>query len=65
MNIIETMDDPGLFASLFAATSWRPWRAFLNALFGLAMDEKHSPSTSVTPAAARRLGRLFVRHAWS
>jgi len=32
------MDDPALFGALFAATSWKPWRAFLMALFALPMD---------------------------
>jgi len=37
-TILEAMDDPHLFAALFVGTSWKPWRAFLAALFALPMD---------------------------
>jgi hypothetical protein len=37
-SIIQCLDDPNLFAPHFRGDSWRPWRAFLAALFGLPMD---------------------------
>ena len=39
MNIIEALDDPNLFGGLFDGESWRPWRAFLTALFSLPMED--------------------------
>jgi hypothetical protein len=39
VNIVEALDDPDLFAGMFDAPSWKPWRAFLVALTGLPMDE--------------------------
>jgi hypothetical protein len=38
-TIIDYMDDPALFAPFFMGGSWGPWRAFLKALFALAMDD--------------------------
>jgi hypothetical protein len=38
-TIIEALDDPGLFAPHFRGGTWRAWRAFLAALFGLQMDD--------------------------
>lgn len=37
-TIIEALSDPALFSGMFDAPSWRPWRAFLAALFALPMD---------------------------
>ena len=39
ITILDVMEDPALFAALFVGTSWRPWKAFLAALFALPMDE--------------------------
>ena len=40
MNILEALDDPNLLgASIRDPESWKPWRAFLAAAFGLAMDD--------------------------
>ena len=39
MNVLQAMDDPNLFASHFDSNSWKPWRAFLAALFALPMDD--------------------------
>jgi hypothetical protein len=39
MNILEAMDDPALFGPHFRGGSWTAWRAFLAALFGLAMTD--------------------------
>jgi hypothetical protein len=38
LTILEALDDPKLFASAFAGATWRPWRVFLAALFGLRMN---------------------------
>jgi hypothetical protein len=39
MNIIEAIDDPHLLgAAIRNAESWKPWRAFLAAAFGLPLD---------------------------
>ena len=35
MTILETLEDPVLFAAAFADPSWAAWKAFLAALFGL------------------------------
>ena len=41
MNLLEAIDDPQLFAPWFRDPStWRAWRAFLAALFGLPMTEE-------------------------
>jgi hypothetical protein len=41
-SIIEALDDPELFGGMgFDAPSWEPWRAFLEALWGLPMSEGH------------------------
>ena len=37
MNILEALDDKNLFAPHFRGPSWTSWRAFLAALFALAM----------------------------
>ena len=40
MNILEALDDPNLLgASIRDPKSWKPWRAFLAAAFGLPMDD--------------------------
>ncbi len=38
MNILAALDDPALFAPHFRGATWKPWRAFLAALFALPMD---------------------------
>lgn len=38
LTILEALDDPDLFAPHFKGESWKAWRAFLAALFGLPMD---------------------------
>ena len=41
MDILQAMDDPNLFAPWFKdPTTWKAWKAFLSALFGLPMDEE-------------------------
>ncbi|CAN2533038.1 hypothetical+protein [Methylocapsa aurea] len=39
MNILDALDDPALFAPHFRGESWRPWRAFLTALFALPDED--------------------------
>ncbi|MGI4800695.1 MAG: hypothetical protein ACRYG8_43065 [Janthinobacterium lividum] len=39
MNILQTLDDPHLFASHFEGDSWAAWRAFLATLFALPMSD--------------------------
>ena len=39
MNLLETFDAPHLFAPHFRGGTWRPWRAFMAALFALPMDD--------------------------
>ena len=38
MNILQALDDPALFGSAFAGATWRAWRVFLAALFGLPIS---------------------------
>ena len=38
MNILQTMNDPSLFASDFEGESWSAWRVLLRSLFGLEID---------------------------
>ena len=38
LNILDALDDPNVFAPHFRGGTWRPWRAFLAALFALPMD---------------------------
>lgn len=41
MNLLEAIDDPNLFAPWFRdPATWRAWRAFTSALFGLPMDDE-------------------------
>jgi hypothetical protein len=40
MNILQAIEDPALFNSLFKDIStWRPWIVFLKALFGLPIED--------------------------
>jgi len=38
-TILDALDDPNVFAPHFRGNTWRPWRAFLAALFALPMDD--------------------------
>lgn len=40
LSILDTIDDPHLFASLFQGRTWRAWRAFLAAVFGLSATKR-------------------------
>lgn len=66
MNILAALDDPALFAPHFRGDTWKPWRAFLAALFALPMDEAalalyraHTGRTE-PPAAAFKEAALVI-----
>ena len=65
-TIIEALDDRHLFGGMFDAPSWRPWRAFLAAAFGLPMDDealalyKHHTGRTAPPAKPSRYAELVV-----
>ncbi len=68
MPLAEALDDPNLFAPHFRAPSWRPWGAFLPALWGSALYEactgrKTAPARAVNEAAlivGRRGGKSRI-----
>ena len=66
VSILDTLDDPELFALLFAGTSWQAWRAFLAALFALPMDAgtlaayRHHTGRQEPPTAAFAEAALIV-----
>lgn len=37
-TLLDVIQDPGLFGPLFKSASWRPWKAFLAAVFGLPVS---------------------------
>jgi hypothetical protein len=59
-TITEAMDHPAVFGPFFKGTTWKPWRAFLAALFGLPMDDdalalyRHHTGRQTAPVAAFR-----------
>ncbi len=66
LTILDTMRDPALFGPWFRGVSWRVWRAFLSALFGLPMSEtaretyrKHT-GRETTPTVPAKEGWLIV-----
>ncbi len=76
MNILQAIDDPAVFGAHFRdAATWRPWRAFLGALFGLPLASDSAdlfrrstgrsalPQTPFTEAwlvIGRRGGKSFI-----
>ena len=77
MNIIDIMDDPRFFKPLFRdEQSWRAWRVFLKALFGIPITDKserklfrkctglkkpkNGPSKETYVIAGRRSGKSFI-----
>jgi hypothetical protein len=40
-SIITALDHPQLFAPFFQGVTWRAWRVFLKALFGLPLEDEH------------------------
>ena len=65
-SIIETLADPQLFGGMFDAPSWRPWMAFLRALFALPMDDtdlalyRHHTGRQAPPSKPSRYAELVV-----
>jgi hypothetical protein len=68
VTLLEALNDPHLFAPLFVGPSWRPWKAFLTALFGLPLSdtdldlyrrhtERQAPPTTPFNEAALVIGR--------
>jgi hypothetical protein len=41
-TIIDALDNPELFAPHFRGDTWRPWRAFLKALFALPLSDSEA-----------------------
>ena len=39
MTLLEALDDPNLFGLHFRGATWRTWRTFLAALFGLRLTD--------------------------
>jgi len=37
LNIIETMDDPNVFAPWFPGATWDPWKVVLKGIFAIPM----------------------------
>ena len=77
MNIIDIIDDPRFFKSLFKnEQSWRAWRVFLKALFGIPItdeserelfhnctgltEQKNGPSREAYVIAGRRSGESYM-----
>ncbi len=66
MNILAALDDPALFRPLFPPETWRAWRAFLAALFGLPMTDgeadtfRHHTGRETVPTAPFREAALIV-----
>ena len=66
VSILEALDDPALFRPHFRGDTWKPWRAFLAALFGLPMDDdaatlyQHHTGRTEAPAAAFKETALVI-----
>ena len=66
VSILEALDDPALFRPHFRGDTWKPWRAFLAALFGLPMDDdaatlyRHHTGRTEAPAAAFKETALVI-----
>jgi hypothetical protein len=64
VNILQALDDASLFRGMFDERSWRPWRAFLAALFGLPLDDdalalfRHHTGRTAPPAKPFRTATL-------
>lgn len=75
MNLLDAMDDPAVFGPWFKRGDWKPWRAFLAALFGLPMaadqlalyractgreDAPDSAASEAWLVCGRRAGKSFI-----
>jgi len=63
VNIIEAMDDPGVFQPWFAGASWDAWKAVLRAAFALPMSEADL-ATFARLAGGRKPPERRVRELW-
>jgi hypothetical protein len=68
VNILDALDDPELFAPHFRGETWSAWRAFLAALFALAMDDDqlvlyrhHTGRTEAPPAPFKEAALICGR----
>jgi hypothetical protein len=65
-SIIAAIDDPDLFGGMFAAPSWDPWQAFLEALQAIPMSDahlalyRHHTGRSELPTKPARYAELVV-----
>ncbi len=64
ITILQAMSDRRLFGGVFKdATSWRAWRAFLTALFGLDISEAEAETFRACTGRAEAPGAAFAE-AW-
>lgn len=63
LTIIQAFDDPNLFGRWFQGGSWRAWRAFLAALFGLPMADDLA-AIGVACTGLTRLPEAPAREGW-
>src|ERR1700676_2949253 len=65
-SILQALDDAMLFGGMFTAPSWRRWRVFLAALYGLPMDAealavfRHHTGRATAPDKPSRYAELVV-----
>ncbi len=66
MTLLDALDDPHLFAPHFRGDTWKAWRAFLAALFGLPMDDaalvlyRHHTGRETAPAVPFKEAALVI-----
>ena len=65
MTILEACTDPKLFARWFAGDSWRPWRVFLAALFGLPLDSEADAALFAACSGRTEPQTAAAREAWA
>jgi len=60
LSILDALDEPGLLGgSIRDPESWKPWRAFLAAIFSLGMETTPVPSSSANARGARSFRQRF------
>jgi phage terminase large subunit-like protein len=60
MNLLQALDDDQLFKPLFAGPTWRPWKAFLAALFALPLLYRAHTGRQAPPEAPFREAALVI-----
>jgi hypothetical protein len=63
MNILESIRDPNLFAPWFRdRDTWKSWRTFLGALFGLPIEDEalYASCTGGRPPPTRQSRECYV-----